>query len=264
MLSKTMRTAVAAVGISCAGVCGVVVAPAAHAGDAFATPDGVPSESSRPVVLILPGQSVGILPYGKMKSNLEAGGYDARVLDLDRTDVVSDAHRIADEVLRVREDNPDAEISLVGHSAGGISAREYLKHQGGTEDIARYIAIGSPQYGSPGACVQSGSAKDLCPGSEYMEELNAGDDTPGPTEYYAIRGEHEWADGRLDGGQCRMKPVASPSPLINGGFHHSIEPLQSEVSAAVLAALNGTCTGEFVDEPIDSIQAKDTIFQDGL
>ena len=61
-----------------------------------------------------------------------------------------------------------------------------------------------------------------------------------------------------------MKPVASPSPLINGGFHHSIEPLQSEVSATVLAALNGTCIGEFVDEPIDSIQAKDTIFQDGL
>ena len=161
----------------------MVVASAAHAGDAFATPDGVPSESSRPVVLILPGQSVGILPYGKMKSNLEAGGYDARVLDLKGTDVVSDAHRIADEVLRVREDNPDAEISLVGHSAGGISAREYLKHQGGTEDIARYIAIGSPQYGSPGACVQSGSAKDLCPGSEYMEELNAGDDTPCQNHY---------------------------------------------------------------------------------
>lgn len=267
MLPKTMKAAVAAAGISCAGVCGVVVAPAAYAGDAVnalpATGD-VHGASSRPIIFILPGQSVGTQPYGKMKSNLEAGGYDTRILDLKGTDVVADAHLIADEVHRVREDNPDAEISLVGHSAGGISAREYLKHQGGTSDIARYIAIGSPQYGSPGACVQGGTAKDLCPGSEYMNRLNAGDDTPGPTEYYAIRGEHEWADGRLDGGQCRMKPVASPSPLINGGFHPSIESLQSEVSATVLAALNGTCTGEFVDEPIDSIQAKDTIFQDGL
>lgn len=245
----------------------MVVAPAAQAGDGM---DALPAsayvhgEGSRPIVFILPGQSVGTLLYGKMKSNLEAGGFDARVLDLKGTDVVADAHLIADEVHHVREENSDVEISLVGHSAGGISAREYLKHQGGTEDIARYIAIGSPQYGSPGACVQGGTAKDLCPGSDYMKQLNAGDDTPGPTEYYAIRGEHEWADGRLDGGQCRMKPVASPSPLINGGFHHSIEPLQSEVSATVLAALNGTCIGEFVDEPIDSIQAKDTIFQDGL
>ena len=233
-------------------------------GDALPTTTDVHSENSHPVVFILPGQSVGTLPYGKIKSNLQAGGYDARVLALKGTDVVADAHLIADEVHRVHENNPDAEISLVGHSAGGISAREYLKHQGGTEDIARYIAIGSPQYGSPGACVQSGTAKDLCLGSEYLNRLNAGDDTPGPTEYYAIRGEHEWADGRVDGGQCRMKLVASPSPLINGGFHHSIEPLQSEVSATVLAALNNTCTGEYVDEPIDSIQAKDTIFQDGL
>lgn len=264
MLPKTLKAAIAAAGASCAGVCALFVAPAAHAGDAFAAPDGVPSEGSRPVVFILPGQSVGTLPYGKMKANLEAGGYDTRILDLKGIDVVADAHRIADAVHRVREDNPDAEISLVGHSAGGISAREYVKYQGGTEEIARYIAIGSPQYGSPGACVQGGSAKDLCPGSEYMNRLNVGDDTPGPTEYYAIRGEHEWADGRLDGGQCRMKPVASPSPLINGGFHHSIEPLQSEVSATVLAALNGMCTGEYVDEPIDFIQAKDTIFQDGL
>ena len=126
MLPKTMKAAVAAAGISCAGVCGVLVAPAAYAGDAadvLPAPNDVHGEGSRPVVLILPGQSVGTLPYGKMKSNLEAGGYDARVLDLKGTDVIADAHLIGDEVNRVREENPDAEISLVGHSAGGISAR---------------------------------------------------------------------------------------------------------------------------------------------
>ena len=122
MLPKTMKTAVAAAGISCAGVCGVVVAPAAYAGDAVgALPasNDVHGEGSRPIVFILPGQSVGTLPYGKMKSNLEVGGFDARVLDLKGTDVVTDAHLIADEVHRVREENSDAEISLVGHSAGG-------------------------------------------------------------------------------------------------------------------------------------------------
>lgn len=101
----------------------MLVAPAAYAGDAV---DALPAsadvhgEGSRPIVFILPGQSVGTLPYGKMKSNLEARGFDARVLDLKGTDVGADAHLIADEVYRVREENSDAEISLVGRSAGEL------------------------------------------------------------------------------------------------------------------------------------------------
>ena len=68
MLPKTMKAAVVAAGISCAGVCGVVVAPAAYAGDAvdvLPASNNVDGEGSRSIVFILPGQSVGTLPYGR-------------------------------------------------------------------------------------------------------------------------------------------------------------------------------------------------------
>ncbi|KQB85903.1 hypothetical protein Clow_01643 [Corynebacterium lowii] len=32
----------------------------------------------------------------------------------------------------------------------------------------------------------------------------------------------------------------------------------------MIAALNGTCTGEYVEEEIDTIQAANTLFQNGI
>ncbi|MCH6196427.1 lipase [Corynebacterium mastitidis] len=229
-----------------------------------ATPAQAAQPAPHRVVFILPGQGVGTLPYQPLAHALRGARFDARPLDLAGTDLRADAATLAQEVDRVRAEDPEATVSLVGHSAGGISARHYLKNLGGAEHTAAYVALGSPQYGSPSACLQPGTARDLCPGSGFLTELNAGDDTPGPTAYYALRSAQEWADGRLDGGQCRMTPIPHPFPPLGGGFHHSLEPLQHETAGAVIAALNGTCTGEYVEEEIDTIQAADTLFQDGV
>lgn len=245
-----------------------VVGIAAVALCATATPTTASAhEGHHPhVVFILPGQTVGALPYGPLQSALGASGFDARTLDLQGTDLRADAARLAQEIDQVRAADPEATISLVGHSAGGMSARHYLKNLGGHAQVSNYIAIGSPQYGSPSACLQPGTARDLCPGSDFLRALNEQDDTPGNTAYYSLRSEREWADGRLDGGQCRMAPIPLPFPLslLGGGFHHSLEPLQHETAGAVIAALNGTCTGEYAEEEIDSIAAKDTLFQNGI
>lgn len=242
-----------------------VVSITALAPIALCAPAASAQEEHHPhVVFILPGQSVGPLPYGPLQAALRSSGFDARTLDLHGTDLRADAANLAQEVERVRAEQPQATISLVGHSAGGMSARHYLKNLGGHEWISKYIALGSPQYGSPSACLQPGTARDLCPGSDFLRELNAQDDTPGDTAYYSLRSEREWADGRLDGGQCRMSPIPLPLPLMGGGLHHSIEPLQHETAGAVLAALNGTCTGEYITEEIDSIEPQETLFQNGI
>lgn len=241
----------AAAGIATIALCATAIpAAAAHEG--------------HHVVFILPGQSVGALPYGLLQAALRASGFDARTLDLQGTDLRADAAHLAQEVERAHAEHPQATISLVGHSAGGMSARHYLKNLGGHSQVSNYIALGSPQYGSPSACLQPGPAHDLCPGSDFLRELNDQDDTPGDTAYYSLRSEREWADGRLDGGQCRMTPIPLPMPFLGGGFHHSIEPLQHETAGAVIAALNGTCTGEYVTEDIDTIAAKDTLFPNGI
>ncbi|MGV0438439.1 esterase/lipase family protein [Corynebacterium mastitidis] len=144
------------------------------------------------VVFILPGQGVGTLPYQPLAHAPTPPPSPRRLIGC--------APRTR------RPPSP-----WWGTAPGGISARHYLKNLGGAEHTAVYVALGSPQYGSPSACLQPGTARDLCPGSGFLIQLNAGDDTPGPTAYYALRSAQEWADGRLDGGQCRMAPSRTRS-----------------------------------------------------
>lgn len=44
--------------------------------------------------------------------------------------------------------NPNAEVIIVGHSMGGLVAREYLEHGSGHEVCRRLITLGSPYRGS--------------------------------------------------------------------------------------------------------------------
>ncbi|MFI6210880.1 esterase/lipase family protein [Nocardia brasiliensis] len=217
------------------------------------------AEPSR-VVLIVPGQYIGALPYGPMADALRTGGTEVRVLDLNGFDLTADAATIDRVVTETRAQRPNAEIDLVTHSIGAISSRLYLKSRDGARNIGTYVSIGAPQYGSPGACGQP-AAPEACPGTEFMTALNAGDDTPGPTRYYSIRSAREWADGRLDGGQCRMTPFPS---LGNGGLDHTLEPANPAVWQQVRQALAGECTGEYVDEPDGAITPAATLYPGGV
>ncbi|WP_067659663.1 esterase/lipase family protein [Nocardia harenae] len=218
------------------------------------------AEPARAVVVIVPGQYLGALPYQPLAAALRADGYEPVVLDLKGIDIAADAGAISGSVAAVAAANPGREIALVGHSIGALSTRYYLRELGGTGTVARYVAIGAPQYGSPGACGQPG-APEACPGTPFMANLNAGDDTPGATAYYSIRSEREWSDGRLDGGQCRLTPFPT---LGNGGIDHSLEPVLPAVLEQLRSALAGGCAGEYADEPDGAITAESTLFPSGI
>ncbi|AHH21086.1 alpha/beta hydrolase family protein [Nocardia nova SH22a] len=241
---KRILSAVAGVAL-CAGA----LAPAAHA-----------QESPAGIAIVVPGQTVGVSPYGQLADALRSDGYLTTVLDVPGANMAADADRIAEAVTRARSDHPDLPISLVTHSVGAVSARYYLRDLGGADRVATYISIGAPQYGSPGACGQP-AAPEVCPDTDFMRALNAGDDTPGPTAYYSIRSEREWTDGRLDGGQCRMTPFPT---LGNGGVDHTLEPLLPVVQDQVRDALAGRCDGQFADEPDGAITPESTLFPSGI
>ncbi|WP_198654509.1 MULTISPECIES: esterase/lipase family protein [Nocardia] len=234
----------------------LAAAPAAAAPAASTAP-----ATTRGVVVIVPGQSLGSLPYQPMAAELRADGYTSLVLDLKGFDVAADAASVAVAVDAAHTEYPGVPVALVTHSIGALSGRYYLRDLGGADRIATYIAIGAPQYGSPGACGQSVGA-EICPDTRFMADLNAGDDTPGPTTtYYSIRSEREWSDGRLDGGQCRITPFPT---LGNGGVDHALEPLLPAVLPQVRGALAGVCDGEFVDEPDGAIDPRSTLFPNGV
>ncbi|WP_024805331.1 lipase [Nocardia sp. BMG51109] len=214
----------------------------------------------RGVVIVVPGQFVGALPYGPMADTLRADGYLPVVLDLKGFAMAADAEAVARAVDTAAGEHPDTPISLVTHSVGAVSSRYYLRALGGGEKVDTYIAMGAPQYGSPGGCGQPVGA-EVCPGSEFMTALNAGDDTPGTTAYYSVRSEREWTDGRLDGGQCRMTPFPT---LGNGGADHTLEAVLPPVLSQVRTALTGDCAGDYVDEPDGAISADATLFPSGI
>ncbi|MFF0816231.1 esterase/lipase family protein [Rhodococcus sp. NPDC003318] len=231
---------------------------ASTAGAHVATAAPAPEVRER-IAFVVPGQYLGALPYLPLVESLRLQGYRAQALDLPGFDIDADAHAIGAAVDAALAAHPDAEIALIGHSIGGVSARHYVKHLGGADRVDTYVAFGTPQYGSPGACGQPNGA-EVCPGTDFMAGLNVGDDTPGDVAYYSIRSEREWVDGRLDGGQCRMTPTPT---AVDGGTDHTLEPVNVHVWAQVSAALAGHCDGEFVDDPDGAFTAEETLFPNG-
>lgn len=66
-----------------------------------------------------------------------------------------------------------APIVIVAHSMGGLAARAALR-QAPPGLIGRIITLGTPHHGTALACRFSWpSARQMCPGSRWLEELNA-------------------------------------------------------------------------------------------
>ena len=120
-----------------------------------------------------------------------------------------------------------------------------------------FVAIGAPQYGSPGGCVQGpADGYDTCMFSEVLTKLNAGEDTPGSAYYSVVQSSGEWADGRLDGGQCRV--YVDGVPGAGTGGDHLTELEHPEVISGAISALERDCVGTFVDENDGDITWPDT------
>ncbi|MDF0529319.1 lipase [Tsukamurella sp. 8F] len=238
------------------------VACVAAAGSlAIAPVQAAPATGPVKDVVIVPGQTFGSLPYTPLKDSLEQSGYRVTVLSTEGTNLPADARVIAGTVDGIRKAHPKDGIALVGHSVGGLSARYYLKELGGASKVKTYVAIGTPQYGNPAGCTQSGTAHDVCPTTPFMKALNGGVNAVGSTQYYSIRSSKEWVDGRLTGRQCRMAPISSITS--KGDIDHIIEPLDPRVAAQVKAALAGNCQGQTVTAPVGSINVNQTLYPGG-
>ncbi len=234
--------------LTLAGLTAAAVATAAPAPAAGA---------SEKVALLVTGQTV-LAPqqleqlsrdhYAAMQTALEQDGWRVRIVVAPGGDLRADGALIGDAV---RAESSATDIALIAHSAGTLSARHYLKAFGGDERVGTYVSMGAPQYGSPGGCVQPpGGGWDTCPLAPFVTELNRGDDTPGATTYVGIA--DDMADGRLDGGQCRVTPIP--------GVVHTTMTADPRVIDAVRHAVAGRCDGTFVTEADGSIHVLDTLF----
>jgi len=66
-------------------------------------------------------------------------------------------------------------VILVGHSMGGMIARNYVQNRGGAANVERVVTLGSPHHGSKLApFALSPMGKTLLPGSEFLRRFNSG------------------------------------------------------------------------------------------
>ena len=96
------------------------------------------------------------------------------------------ANQVRDAVASLRASTGAARVDIVTHSMGGLSSRYYLKNLGGTGVVDDWVSLGGPNHGTSTAYLCylfSAGCRDMIPGSGFLNNLNAGDETPGTVDY---------------------------------------------------------------------------------
>ena len=100
------------------------------------------------------------------------------------------ARELRDFVAGVRERTGAAKVSLVGHSQGGLMPRYFIKNLGGAAVVEDLVGLAPSNHGTtnPLAPVAFGcpACRQQVAGSEFLRELNAGDESPGDVSYTQV------------------------------------------------------------------------------
>jgi triacylglycerol lipase len=94
------------------------------------------------------------------------------------------AQAVAAEVDRVLGATGASKVDIVTHSMGGLSSRYYVKYLASTGKVDEWVSLGGPNHGTTWAygCA-SIPCLEMRPGSSFLTELNAGDETPGAVNH---------------------------------------------------------------------------------
>jgi triacylglycerol lipase len=90
----------------------------------------------------------------------------------------------ATKVTEILKKTGATKIDLISHSMGGLSTRYYVKNLGGESTVEDWVSLGGPNHGTEVAnlCPET-SCLEMRIGSTFLNELNAGDETPGSVHY---------------------------------------------------------------------------------
>ena len=204
-------------------------------------------------VLLVPGYGGSTAGLVRLAASLTAAGRDARVVSLPDAgvgDLAAAARalgRAADAALR-QTGKPS--VDVVGYSAGGVTARLWVRDDGGAAKARRVITLGSPQHGTevaalgsvlPGGCPVA--CQQLAPGSPLLGALNAGDETPRGPVFVSVWSSVDEVvvppdSARLAGAvNVIAQDVCAASTVTHGNL-----PTDPLITAIVLAELDGPST----------------------
>ncbi len=233
-----------------------LIALAAAVGATASLP-AVAHAEAKPLVYVMGGFIVTGSVYEPLNTNIRNAGFDVEPLWLAGLDHRADANRLKGIVDKEKKAHPGREISIVTHSNNALVDRYFLKVLGGAKNVKRSVVLGGVEYGSPTGCMLPAPSSQSCPNSALINQLNAGLDTPGPTEYYSIRSTRDPLSGDLDGRQCRATvqgylPAAASVDHAWLGWDPRVVPL-------VVSSLKGDCPGQWVNSPEGSVTYENSV-----
>lgn len=106
---------------------------------------------------------------------------------------------VAEKVERICERTGLDRIHVIGHSKGGLIAREFIQNHGGHRRVKSLITLGTPHHGTPtaligvalmGAGIVSRSPLEMLPGSGLVRRL-AADHFPSNIPLVSIYSKHD-------------------------------------------------------------------------
>ena len=166
-------------------------------------------------VLLVPGYGGSTEAFVPLSRLLRAHGREVLVVQLpgngtgDLRDAAQALRSVADAALQ----GGAPSVDVVGYSAGGITARYWVKELGGAAHARRVVTLGSPHHGTQlaalgpllGATCPVG-CQQLVPGSELLTDLNEGDETPAGPQWLSMWSATDQVvtppeTSRLDGAQ---------------------------------------------------------------
>jgi triacylglycerol lipase len=98
---------------------------------------------------------------------------------------VSNAQGLASYVNNVKSQTGASKVAIVNHSMGGLVSEYYLNVLGGNTSVSHLASIAGANHGttSAGACLIYVTCQQMYPGSSFISQVTAGDETPGDPQY---------------------------------------------------------------------------------
>jgi triacylglycerol esterase/lipase EstA (alpha/beta hydrolase family) len=155
------------------------------------------STSNQLPVLLIHGYSCNAAVWWAMQRYLRRYGID-NLFTLNLEPVFGNidqyAQQVAERVTQISMLYGGEQVILVGHSMGGLVARNYIHSYGGKQRVAKLITLGSPHRGTAHArfaFVESVSVQQMRPGSLWLTQLNAAETEPSPVPMVSIYSYHD-------------------------------------------------------------------------
>ncbi|MDX6673976.1 MAG: hypothetical protein QOH11_1394 [Solirubrobacteraceae bacterium] len=112
-------------------------------------------------------------------------------------DIPTSARQLQTFINHVLAATHASKVTIVGHSQGGMLPRYYIKFLGGAGRIDDLVGFSPSNHGTttplagPGGALGCPACAQQAAGSPFMQQLNAGDQTPAPVSYTVLETNHD-------------------------------------------------------------------------